>query len=119
MAATTNYAKRSAKLAARMEQQVQQRIGISRHNINLVICGVPVAELCSPDLLRERFYRKRMSYNKKRSGAPLYHTYHFALVRFRFQGKDGGWYTALRCQTHDMDRGYCLSVTGFFSLKSA
>ena len=115
--AIQNHAKRPAWVAAKMDAQVQARTGISRHNTELVICGVPVAELRSPEIVRERFYCVKTGH--KKSGAPRYHTLEFTLVRFMFKAKNGAWWTALRCQTHDRDRGYCVSVTGFWNLQSA
>lgn len=113
--AIQNHAKRPAWVAAKMDVQVLKRTGISRHNTDLFICRIPVASLKSPEIVREKFYRVRAG--TKKSGRPRYHTLCVSLVRVMFKAKDNAWWTALRCQTHDMERGYCVSVTGFWSLK--
>lgn len=107
--AIQNRAKRPAWVAQRMETLVKQRTGITRHNTALTIKGLSVKNFIgAPEILRERYFRK-----------PRGRRYYFAVVRFKFIAQDGQCYTVLRAQTHDADRGYCLSITGFWGLKSA
>lgn len=107
--AIQNHSKRPSYIAAKMDKQVKKRTGIDRHSRSLSICGLPVLRLVgAPECLRERWIKVSQG-----------RSYHFAVMRFKFQAVGGQLYTALRAQCHDANHGYCLSITGFYNLTPA
>lgn len=117
--AIQNHSKRPAWVATKMDKQVKQRTGIDRHSRSINICGLPVLCLMgAPEIVRERWIRKPRKHD--RDGNKIKgRTYHFAVMRFKFQAVGGQLYTAMRVQCHDANAGYALSITGFYNLTPA
>lgn len=107
--AIQNHSKRPAWVAAKMDVQVKKRTGIDRHSRSISICGLPVLRLVgAPEIVRERWHKVRRG-----------RSYHFAVMRFKFQAVGGQLYTAMRVQCNDANHGYALSITGFYNLTPA
>lgn len=99
--------RRKSEFAAKWQAKVKQRTGITRTDHKLIVKGIPMRGLLgAPEIVRERWYKK-----------PMGRRYVFAIMRFRFQADDGSVWTALRGQCADGNRGYPLSLTGFYNLK--
>lgn len=112
-----NASKRSASRAAHIDAIVLARTGVSRHTRVLAIQGVRVQSfITAPVIVRERWIRVPRHYNyagEKIRGR----NYHFAILRYSFRGQDGLAYSALQGRVCNADKGYALSVTGFWNLR--
>ena len=94
---------------ATKEKLIKQRTGISRHNHKIIIQGVPVHHLLEmPKVLRERW-------GKNQYGTRIC----MELRRYVFQADDGRTFTVKQMQVHETKHGYLLTLSRFYSLKSA
>lgn len=112
-----NASKRSVKRAATIDAIVLARTGVSRHTRALAIKGVRVQGfITAPVIIRERWVHVPRHYNyagERKRGRNI----HFAILRYSFRGADGLGYSALQGRVCNADKGYALSVTGFWNLK--
>lgn len=106
--AIQNHSKRPAWVAQKMDKQVKQRLGITRHQPQTRILGQAVMFADTPEMIRERWLGNRGG-----------RKYHFSIWRFKFITENGQVFTALRGQACDANAGYCLSITGFYNIKPA
>lgn len=90
-------------------KMIKRRTGLTHKNHTLIIRGITIQQIVgAPVIVRERWCRQ-----------PLGRSYHFMLLRYTLRTTGGDLWTALQAQTHDANRGYMLSITGFWDFKPA
>lgn len=101
-------AKRSAFYADRIWEMKGDRLGLTRHSLNMTFAGIAVGALIgAPTILRDRWLKRKGSRRLQ----------HIALEQLYFTDQTGRLHTAKRFMVHDVKSGHVEDIGRFYDVQ--